>query len=129
MEISTEAPVAEALEAVQKKPRSVLQQQALERARHRALEIRTQKAQKPAEAVPEESVAETTSAPQEEIEYVKRHRSKPKAKKRILVVEESSDSEEEVEVRLPRRRSLKVDNDAPRDFKFEKAYHQMFSNY
>ena len=112
----TEAPT-ETVAAVAKKPRSEAQMAALEAARKKALELRAQKStQKPAVA-PE--------AEEEQIEYVKKHRSKPKPKKkRVIVVEESSSSDSEIEVRLPRRKDVPTSH---RDVRFENAYSKMFS--
>ena len=100
-------------ETVQKKPRTEAQMAALENARRKALQMRAQKtalkkqeeadkatavveAQKqPIEEPPTPPVVaeelETPVEPEEEIEYVKKARSRPKPKKRIVVVEESSD--------------------------------------
>ena len=111
----TEAPT-ETVAAVAKKPRSEAQMAALEAARKKALELRAQKsAQKPAVA-PE--------AEEEQIEYVKKHRSKPKPKKkRVIVVEETSSSDSEIEVRLPKRKDVT----SQRDIRFDQAYSKMFS--
>ena len=111
----TEAPT-ETVAAVAKKPRSEAQMAALEAARKKALELRAQKStQKPAVA-PE--------AEEEQIEYVKKHRSKPKPKKkRVIVVEETSSSDSEIEVRLPKRKDVT----SQRDIRFDQAYSKMFS--
>ena len=93
-------------EVVQKKPRTEAQMAALENARRKALQMRAQKtalkkqeeadkatavveAQKqPIEEQPTPPVVaeelETPVEPEEEIEYVKKARSRPKPKKRIV---------------------------------------------
>ena len=138
-------------EVVQKKPRTEAQMTALENARRKALQMRAQKtalkkqeeadkatavveAQKqPIEEPPippvEAEEPETPVEPEEEIEYVKKARSRPKPKKRIVVVEESSD-EEELEIRLPpKKRKEFAPPPTPEkiDPRFEHAYSKMFS--
>ena len=114
-------PVTEATKVeVVKKLRSEAQIAALEAARKKALELR---AQKSAEKTQKPAVA--PEAEEEQIEYVKKHRSKPKPKKkRVIVVEESSSSDSEIEVRLPRRKDVQTSH---RDVRFENAYNKMFS--
>ena len=135
-------------EVVQKKPRTEAQMAALENARRKALQMRAQKtalkkqeeadkatavveAQKqPIEEPPippvEAEEPETPVEPEEEIEYVKKARSRPKPKKRIVVVEESSD-EEELEIRLPPKKRKEFAPPEKVDPRFEHAYSKMFS--
>jgi hypothetical protein len=131
----TQAPVVERL----KKPRSELQKQSLEAARAKALALRAerkaQKPQKPPAAEATEPAAEPAAEPevepaaeaQEEVEYVRRARSKPKKpKKRVIIVEESSSEEEELEIRLPKRRPVAPEQSA-RDARLERLGQKMFS--
>ena len=114
-----------------KKPRTPAQMAALEAARQKAFAIR---AEKKKEKTLEQRVAAhepTAEEPQEEVEYVKKGRTKPKAKKRIVVVEESS-SEDEIEVRLPKRKNAPTsERDAPkqdeRQLQFEASMRKMFT--
>ena len=113
---------------VVKRPRTELQVRALEAARQKALEMRAQKKlqketeKQSLETVEKQSVEEAG----EEVEYVRKARSKPKAKKRVIVVEESSSSEDEVEIRLPKRRSTQEKTDA-KETHFERSMQKMFS--
>ena len=71
-----------------KKPRTPAQMAALEAARQKAFAIRAEKKkEKTLPVAAQEPVAEE---PQEEVEYVRKGKAKPKTKKRIVVVEESS---------------------------------------
>ena len=114
-----------------KKPRTPAQMAALEAARQKAFAIRAEKKKEKTLPVDQKVAAPEPAAEesQEEVEYVKKGRTKPKSKKRIVVVEESS-SEDEIEVRLPKRKNAPT-NDAPkqddRQLKFEASMRKMFT--
>ena len=109
--------VVEAPVAPLKKARSEAQMAALEAARQKALQMRAQR------KLEKEKVKEEEVVP-ESVEYVRKTRSQPKQKRRIVVVEDSS-SEEEIEVRLPKRRSEPEPQQM--DPRFQAAYNKMFS--
>lgn len=110
-----------------KKARSMAQISALEAARKKAFELRAAKAK--AKATPTEAPVKATEAieaieedPKEEVQYVRR----PKAKKpkRVIVVQEESSSDSEIEIRLDKpKRSTEAPSKNP---KYDRAYSQMF---
>jgi hypothetical protein len=107
-----------------KKARSEAQMAALEAARKKAFELRAAKAK--AKATPTEAPVKATEAieeePKEEVQYVRR----PKAKKpkRVIVVQEESSSDSEIEIRLDKpKRSTEAPSKNP---KYDRAYSQMF---
>ena len=106
---------------------------ALEAARQKAFAIRAEKKKEKISPVDQRVAAPEPVAeePHEEVEYVKKGKAKPKAKKRIVVVEESS-SEDEIEIRLPKRKNAPTDErNAPkaddRQLKLEASMKKMFS--
>ena len=116
-----------------KKPRTPAQMAALEAARQKAFAIRAEKKKEKILPVDQREAAPEPVAeePQEEVEYVKKGKAKPKAKKRIVVVEESS-SEDEIEIRLPKRKNAPTDErNAPkaddRQLRLETSMKKMFS--
>ena len=118
-----------------KKPRTPAQMAALEAARQKAFAIRAEKKKEKILPVDQRVAAPEPVAeePHEEVEYVKKGKAKPKAKKRIVVVEESS-SEDEIEIRLPKRKNVpNNERDAPtagqddRQLKLESSMKKMFS--
>ena len=107
-----------------KKARSMAQISALEAARKKAFELRAAKAK--AKATPTEAPVKATETieeePKEEVQYVRR----PKAKKpkRVIVVQEESSSDSEIEIRLDKpKRSTEAPSKNP---KYDSAYSQMF---
>ena len=127
----TEASIEAPIEApIVKKTRSSAQMAALEAARKKAFELRAAKAKAkatPTEA-PTEAPVKATEAieaieedPKEEVQYVRR----PKAKKpkRVIVVQEESSSDSEIEIHWDKPKRT----DAPsKDPKYDRAYSQMF---
>jgi hypothetical protein len=126
------------------KPRSEAQLKALEAARAKALELRAQKTAARATEVQKATEVPRTEAPpepppaeepQEDVQYVRKARSKTKPKKkRVIVVEESSSSDSEIviEVRLPKRKDVKAPAEPPppkdpNQVRFDRAYEKMFA--
>ena len=143
---TTEAPTEAPKIEVVKRPRSEAQVKALEAARTKALELRAQKSAARATEVQKTTEVPRTEAPpaappveepQEEVEYVRKARSRAKPKKkRVIVVEESSSSDSEIEVRLPKRKAAEVKTPPeaagtvvvdPNQVRFDRAYEKMFS--
>ena len=124
----TEAPVTLATQGASqepkvdgvKRPRTPAQMAALDSARKKALAMRAERAAQRKE--PESSEPDGV---QEEVEYVRKTKVRPKQKRRIVVVEKSS-SEEEIEVRLPKRRPA-IEAVSHKEAKFEESLKKMFS--
>ena len=123
----TEATQAPIEAPIVKKARSPAQMAALEAARKKAYELRAAKAKAkvptPTEAPVKatETIEAIEEEPKEEVQYVRR----PKAKKpkRVIVVQEESSSDSEIEIRLDKPKRT----DAPsKDPKYDRAYSQMF---
>ena len=126
---ATEAVTEEKKLEVVKKPRTPAQIAALEAARQKAFAIRAErKKEKTQASATLIEKQDPISEPEEEVEYVKKSRAKPKAKKRIVVVEESS-SEDEIEIRLPKRRNEVDTSRRPdeRQLKLEASMQKMFT--
>ena len=117
-EASIQAPIV-------KKARSPAQMAALEAARKKAYEMRAERAKAKAAEAPTEAPVKAIEAieeePKEDVQYVR----KPKAKKpkRVIVVQEESSSDSEIEIRLNKPKRNEAPSKTP---KYERMYSQMF---